>query len=385
MEQFSEETAGDTFLGNKKDASSQKKLFLGLGLGLGCLVIILVIVIACWLVLSGPATEPDYLYLGKDTILKLPTFEEVPCQQGFPESYAKDLGHQMTGAVVSHHGNKTLMLCGVKHTCFVWTSDGWKQSYAQFDRKKLADRKDWIHAASSVLPDGRWLVSGGEKEQSYDVKKPISSTKIYKDFEGWSDFTRLTFPTDSHCQVSIGNTTYIIGGESGDTQFSSSVYSLSEDDKWVAAPSLATPRSSQGCVAWGDKIYVVGGQTQTGYNKFAWLSSVEVLDTSDPTNTWVPGPEFPVQISNGHAVLYHDVLYVLGGGSQYGYDGALTGVYSLARGSLEWTWVASYTNRYRNLFPAPILPKEALHCCAMLKSGLAKEVTHQQEQFCADS
>jgi len=290
----------------------------------------------------------------------------------------------MTGAVVHHHGNKTLMLYGIRNTCFVWTSDGWKQSYAQFTRPNVDDRKDWSSAASSILPDGRWLVTGGEKEQSYDVRKPISSTKIYKDFEGWTQFSRLPFPTDSHCQVSIGNTTYIIGGDLEDPQFSSSVYSLSEEDEWVAAPSLATPRSDQGCAAWGEKIYVIGGMTQAGYNKFAWLSSVEVLDTSDPTNTWAPGPEFPRQVSNGHALVYHDVLYVLGGGSEYGYDGALTGVFSLARDSLQWTWVAAYKKRYRNIFPAPILPPEALHCCAMLKSGLAKEVTHQQEEFCAD-
>ena len=71
----------------------------------------------------------EYLYLGPDKILDLPSLEEVDCDQGFP----LDTQHLQyaSAAVVPYGGADTLMLCGVSpgtfgEGCRVWREGGWE-------------------------------------------------------------------------------------------------------------------------------------------------------------------------------------------------------------------------------------------------------------------
>merc|ERR1711970_1078877 len=135
----------------------------------------------------------SYLYLDKDRILQLPTFEELPCYQEFPDPYAE------AGVVVPYEGTDTLMVC--RGDCFVWLETGWEKTKAELDR--------YSHA-SSMLPDGRWLVSGGKyHERAFYT----SSNRVYADREGFTDYHNLPEARSRSCQVTVGEVVYNIGGK----------------------------------------------------------------------------------------------------------------------------------------------------------------------------
>ena len=73
-----------------------------------------------------------YLYLGDRRILSLPTFQEVSCDQEFPE---KPLDFASAG-VVMEQGKKELQVCGGRGmtTCRLWTEGGWVETATGFNR-----------------------------------------------------------------------------------------------------------------------------------------------------------------------------------------------------------------------------------------------------------
>ena len=73
---------------------------------------------------SSPGEEEEYLYLGPNRIVELPSLAEVPCQQDFP------LTNQIWGiaAVVPYGGADSLMLCDSMVHCYVWRNSGWELS-----------------------------------------------------------------------------------------------------------------------------------------------------------------------------------------------------------------------------------------------------------------
>ena len=81
---------------------------------------------------SSPGEEEEYLYLGPNRIVELPSLAEVPCQQDFP------LTNQIWGiaAVVPYGGADSLMLCESFNSrgCYVWRNSGWELMDTLFSR-----------------------------------------------------------------------------------------------------------------------------------------------------------------------------------------------------------------------------------------------------------
>ena len=76
-----------------------------------------------------PFVSDPYLYLGESKILGLPSFQEVDCQQDFPES---PMNYASAGVVMDNN----LMVCGGygMTTCRMWTEDGWVETTTGFNR-----------------------------------------------------------------------------------------------------------------------------------------------------------------------------------------------------------------------------------------------------------
>ena len=94
---------------------------------------------------------------------------------------------------------------------------------------------------------------------------------------------------------------------------------------------------------------------------FKYFTSVEVFDTNYPA-AWTRGPEFPTPLSEPHAFVYRDTLYVIGGhGPNYAHN---TNVYSLARSGKEWTIVQGVhvDHPLHDIHPAPLIQQDTLHC-----------------------
>merc|ERR1719308_714512 len=213
--------------------------------------------------LEGDCPKPgldQFLYLSETRILSLPSFKEVDCQQDFPESA---MSYASAGVVMDN-----LMVCGGHGmtTCRIWKEDGWVETATGVNRKNAA--------ASSV--DGSLIITGGEDDTT---NKILASSMIYTEDAGWEDFTPLPSATYYHCQVSVGDTVYIVGGSTG-SDITGDTYKLSMSTRqWVKQSSLNTPRSVHGCAAWDGGVIVVGV-----YNGVGVLSSVEKFNPV--SNKW---------------------------------------------------------------------------------------------------
>ena len=62
-----------------------------------------------------------------------------------------------------------------------------------------------------MLPDGRWLVSGGWKDYEEGF---VGTTQIYSERQGWLDYVPLPGKLEGHCQVTVGDDVFVIGGTS---------------------------------------------------------------------------------------------------------------------------------------------------------------------------
>jgi len=173
---------------------------------------------------------------------------------------------------------------------------------------------------------------------------------IYTEDAGWEDFTPLPSPTRTHCQVSVGDTVYIVGGHPNN----GNTYKLSMSTKqWVKQSSLNTPRSGHGCAAWDGGIIVVGGYAGGG----AYLSSVEKYNPV--SNKWFTFTPLPTPLSYMQALVWDNDLYVLGGYTGNGYSRK---VYKLKHDEDTWEEleVTLQNIDQRSVFPAVTL--SSLHC-----------------------
>jgi len=274
---------------------------------------------------SAITTEDQFLYLSDSRILSLPSFEEVTCKQDFPEELF--LNYATAGVVMD--GN--LLLCGGygMTTCWLWTENGWLEKGTDFNRK--------IAAASSV---GDSLIVTGD----YDGN---TSTMIFTEEAGWEDFTPLPVAMSFHCQVSVGDTVYVVRYDS--------TYKLSMSTKqWVKLSSLNTPRGEHGCAEWDGEIIVVGGTASGDY-----LSSVEKYDpVSDKWSTFTP---LPTTLSLMQVLVWDNDLYVLGGYDGNSHENSKK-VFKLKHGEDTWEelGVTLQNVEKRDVFPAVTL--KTLHC-----------------------
>ena len=145
---------------------------------------------------------------------------------------------------------------------------------------------------------------------------------------------------EDHCQLQMGTSVYVIGGY-GPTYDSSSVFML-QDLMWREVSPMLASRYWHSCIAYGGKIYAIGG---------VGVSTVEIYDPL--TDSWQA--LYMAQVIN-----HQDNLYVLGGvlgSGQYN-----TEVFTMSGG--EWQVVPGVTveDPLRRVFLAPVLGREVLFC-----------------------
>jgi len=267
---------------------------------------------------------PSYIYFSYYTIVEIPAFTKVKCDQKIPWEKKQEWG---LAATVPYKGKKTLMLCGGLYTkgCYAWTQQGWEKTDDEFDRA-------W--AAYSTMSDGKLLVTGGFGE---DYER-LSSTMTYSQEEGWQEFTPMPAAKINHCQVTVGDKVYVIGGLDGDDITDGSVYVLS-DGQWSRQYELAYPRRDHMCAEFGGNIYVIGGLKEEkqyrAHSVITYPPSVEIIDTQNP-GVMLEGPKMPYNVYESHAVVHDDVLYVAGDKTHEFGRGSYRNVYSLGKQEKEW-------------------------------------------------
>ena len=97
-----------------------------------------------------------------------------------------------------------------------------------------------VFPTSSVLPGGKMLVTGGY----YQGDKP---SLLYSATAGWTSYPTNTVRTEHHCQVTIGDTTFIAGGWTIDGK-TGATYKSTNGGQWVELTTMQTPRQHHACV-----------------------------------------------------------------------------------------------------------------------------------------
>jgi len=247
-----------------------------------------------------------YVYVSETLIMSLRTESLISCDQQFPlsgPSYDPDLKDASAGLVM-HHGRMKMMVCGGqlrnkhKKGCHIWTKEGWKETFPQYDR---------YGGAASPLPGGGLLITGGRKH--------VTSTSS----NGWNGFSAFYYPTEHwkfgfspadeekrehHCQVFVSPATYIMYM---DRFFKNKQGS----NKWTKFAPLNTLRVNFACVVWNkNEILAIGGLRDEGHNGATDpLSSIERYNTL--TNRWSYWTPLPYPMSDMRAVAYRGTLYVM--------------------------------------------------------------------------
>ena len=189
--------------------------------------------------------------------------------------------------------------------------------------------------------------------------KYINPSLLYSPTAGWTDSQPIPVPTMAHCQVTSGDTTFIIGGVQDQGNWgpqlgkTGATYRSINEGPWEEVMPLQKPRQDHACVEWNKKIIAIGGVDKNN----DLLSSIESYDTL--TNKWTSLTPLPKPMLSMQAVVYKGSLYVLGGMSQRGWNKE---VYQLRPGGRAWELVsgASVDIRGRGVFPAVVFNN--LHC-----------------------
>jgi len=284
--------------------------------------------------------DPSYLYLDSTTIVDMNTLQFLPCQQDFPAELSYFWSQ---AAVVPHNGQDRLMVCGGPDMtgCFVWTSaSGWQSL-------NTTSFKYRSQAASSMMARGGWLVTGGSVGRLDGRGFNRSSSVLLYSNNYWEELTNVPEAVCCHCQVTVGDTVYIIGGRNSSNDWAvSTVYKLS-DGIWTQHHSLNRARWGHTCAVLDNTVYVIGGSA---------YDSVEMLSLD--SNSWVYGPSLPGDAYDAQTVVYNDKLYVFETkGMIYRYDRRQ----DLWEDLSNTEFILLPFNE-RIVFPAPLLTEEQLPC-----------------------
>ena len=193
-----------------------------------------------------------------------------------------------------------------------------------------------------------WVLGNYFVGAPYQLNHLISLNKLPK--EG----PKLPFTTIcGHSMVQIDTKTiYIIGGYKFATREKTEetwVIDPSSNYDFKPGPSLKKARSFHACATMilNGRIFIIiaGGQASQSVLLWGCNTTVEILDTSNPTHGWMEGPTLPTQLRDFTMVTSptRKGIVIIGGSSGYGgyrQNEYLDALYELSGDSidtLKWT------------------------------------------------
>lgn len=179
------------------------------------------------------------------------------------------------------------------------------------------------HAA--VAHGNMIYVAGGMQANAFEFYDPKR--------RAWSFLPQIPTPRAFASAAVIDTMLYLCGGlDSSDISTAHvEVFNL-RTRKWRTAPSMQERRSRFATVAYGGKLYAIGGIEVDPEGLYANLSSIECFDPALQTWSTITGMKVP---RHGHgAVAAGDKIFITGGFTANGQTG-FSEMYDLASGKWE--------------------------------------------------
>lgn len=123
----------------------------------------------------------------------------------------------------------------------------------------------------------------------------------------WETLAQMPTPRSRLALVAYGGRVYAIGGETATGVSDEVDIYLPDADDWVRGPAKTTAVANVGATAWDGKIYVPGGSLANG----EMSERLEILDLDSAS--WRTGSALPHGLCAYASVAYQDQLYLFGG------------------------------------------------------------------------
>ena len=212
-------------------------------------------------------------------------------------------GEGLNAPTVSLVGDKLYVMGGFKAVSNSPTNEAqvYDLQTHQWSKASPLPRSRGGHAA--VVLDGKIHLLGGGNSVS-----TISDHSVYDPATNhWSELAPLPRDEGSPAAVAVAGKIYIIGGRSGYSDFGDVYIYDPVTDAWSTGPGIE-PRGTAGAVEYCRGIYLFGGESQAERNN---LDSVLRLDLED--NKWESVTPLPAPRKFVRAVLFQDLIYIVGG------------------------------------------------------------------------
>lgn len=206
-------------------------------------------------------------------------------------------------------------------------------------------------AGNPTPPPATWLAPGTGNGPSVGAAVPgnppvvitgASTTATAALPIGASAVANLPRPRSDHSAVTIGNTTYIVGGYDGANP-DPDIWSTTDGKQFSVAGRLQTPVRYAAVAVAGGRIYVFGGEAVGGPSDGAAVSLVQAFDPSSKKTTVVGALAQP--LAGATAAAIDGRIYLAGGVSNT--PGATVGAPAKLSSSATdavWAWDTK-TNR----------------------------------------
>ena len=157
-----------------------------------------------------------------------------------------------------------------------------------------------VYLNGKIFVGDRWLWSYRQFLCVFDV---VSRTWFKLPFHDSCQMYRFTLATSNSKVHTLGGTWRKDGKKE---EYSNKVFSLDDDLKWCnTLPPLNIGRERATSTSFDSFILVAGGEGRNGY-----LSSIEVLDSSQSSSTWWEICDLPVKSRYMQCTVTHDELFI---------------------------------------------------------------------------
>lgn len=208
-------------------------------------------------------------------------------------------------------------------------------------------------ASVTVSNDGLW-VSGGV---SYAGRQASSEIRLPRSVSA----TQMPAEAFGHCTIRINSTTVMMlgGRRTNETRYSNQTHFYNWVTRlWTKGPDLKQGRRYAVCGMLPDSVVAIAG----GWNGQEALTSTELLYLDLKPNSWMPGPELPIPLTNAAAVQRGTSILAVGGDSKPTKDGGESAnIYMLDHAFGNW-----------RLLPQKLAVARSAHVAFMIPDSISK-------------
>jgi len=166
----------------------------------------------------------------------------------------------------------------------------------------------------AVAVGGRIFILNGHGLTDEGEVNSISDVHVFDPAKGtYSRAVDTPVALDHAAAVAYRGDVYVVGGDSNG-EASGGLWRYSPDrGEWETLPSMPTPRAGHAAGVIGDRLYVVGGTTDSAFGdpEEAALNSLEIYDFE--SGEWSRGPDMPTARHHLDATVLDGQLYAIGG------------------------------------------------------------------------